>query len=375
MASQFLLKVEAPATSVSAAKTYRITPESGLVQQLEVERVKDKGRASNLRCTLSDKDWQLFGALPDPTYLDVPVSLYLPEIGKPQSVTRLVFQGKMTMLGAGYPGPQKMQIVAHDNSIDARRRKLHRVLSNLSSTKLAEAILKEYGLEVEIVNGAITPKTTVSHFGPGLSDWDLVHRALRADGLYVSVKGKKVSIRSTEFIAYSTIFKRGEPPIISFDVQIEHIRGAGAGGDNKSRVPVDVDNIIGATTDPFTIAEFAKASAENITSRRPVRSPLKSSRGRTGDHTEDLGDVGLQNTVFKKRHNKDSANLTVYALNDVELYHTVTLSGWGGKVDGSWYIEAITDTFVGSGPAQTMLKLHRQASPGAAKLAGFAWSS
>lgn len=376
MASQFLLKIEAPTTTTQAAKTYLITPETGLVQQLEVERLKDKGRASNLRCTLADKEWSFFGALPDPTFLAIPVSLYLPEIGRPQSVTRLVFQGKITMLGAGYPGPQKTQLVAHDHSIDARRQKRHRNLSNLSSTKLAQKILEEYGLALEVSNGAISPKTTLSHFGPGLSDWDLIHRALRADGLYLSIKGKTVNVRSTEFVAYEKIFKRGEPPVFSLDVQIEHIRGAGAGGDNKTRVTLDVDNIIAATTDPSLAIEFAKSAAEAITHRRPVRAPVApSSGGRKGSHTEDLGDLGLQNIVFKNRNNKDSATLTVQALNDIELYHTVTLSGWGGKVDGPWFIEAITDTFVGSGAAQTTLKLHRHPSAAAAKAAGFTLSA
>lgn len=363
MAAQFLLKIEAPATSVSPAKTYRITSESGLVQQLDVERVKDKGRASNLRCTIADRDWEFFGALPDPTYLTIPVSLYLPEIAKPQSVTRLVFAGKLTMLSAGYPGPQHMQIVAHDSSIDARRRKRHRALTNLTSTQLAKKILDEYGLELEVSHGAIIPKATTFHFGPGLSDWDLVHRALRADGLYVSIKGKKVNVRSTEFVAYVPIFKRGQPPVCTLDVQIEHIRGAGAGGDNKTRVPSDVENLIAASTDPSYLVRFAKAGAEAIVHRRPVSAPLKATgSARVGAHTEDLADFGLKNVVFKKSNNKDSATLTLQALNDIELYHTVTLSGWGAKVDGPWFIESINDSFVGPGPAQTALKLHRSIS-------------
>ncbi|HJU22845.1 MAG TPA: hypothetical protein VJ891_10080, partial [Casimicrobiaceae bacterium] len=195
MALAYRLEVAAPSTAATAPKTWSFTPDTGNVASIEAELKKEKQRISVLTAVLNDPKRKIFGALPDPAFANVPVNLFLSKLGNAQSVSSLAFAGKMSSLQWGYPGYDKLTIVAHDSSVTMRMAKKYRLFKNKTSLQVAQAIALEYGFTVDASPlGTVVLQAKATHFGPELSDWNFISRSLAADGLEIYTVGSKLVV-------------------------------------------------------------------------------------------------------------------------------------------------------------------------------------
>lgn len=367
MSQGYRLQISSPKTSTGAAKVWEFTPATGNVITIETSLKKDKHRISNLVAKLYDPGWAIFNALPDIAFWDVPVTLYLSQPGNANSVTQLVFEGKATELSAGYPGPDTMTIVAHDRSIDMRRRKLYRTFRNLTSVQIAKKIATTYGFDVEVDLGSVQLRPVVSDIGAELTDWDHMARALAADGLELYHKGRsKIAIRQAASLAYPITFQKLGPLNIKLEPKINHV-GTGAGGDKRGPVALATAGTFKAITDP----SLTQAATDEKADKRSHRTPAVGAATETGGaHSEDVATRAWTNQVTQLKRRKDTATLTCDALPDIGLHHTANLAGWGGKVDGTWFLEEIKHTITGTEYPMSTLEMKRGPSSAAIKSAG-----
>src|SRR5215831_17432156 len=138
MAQRYRLEVSSPKTKTGLAKTWEFTPDTENVISIDLELKKDKHRISFCHAKIYDPGWAIFNALPDCAFWDVPVKLFLGQPGNATAVTTLAFEGKVTEYAAGYPCPDTLVIVAHDQTVDMRRQKRYRSFRNLTSIQLAK---------------------------------------------------------------------------------------------------------------------------------------------------------------------------------------------------------------------------------------------
>lgn len=351
------------------------TNASGVVARIESEERREKHSITTLTAELLDPEWHAagsaFGKIKDPAFSNVPVKLYLAKAGEARANQVLVFDGKLTTIGVGYPERRSLTLVAHDESIDARRRKSMRVFKGKNAVQVAQAIAREYGFKVdtsqvdELIAGLVVREVD-SGITPSLSDWDHLQRSLSADGFVAAVKGKTIHVTRAPSVAYATTFHRGRFPVISLNVSIQHVRGPGKQGDVRtSNVFFD-----GASTDKALRGTDAKRGdkeqAEARTGRRPVGGAAHSSDAKS--HAEDMDGSNPKHTVEWLRKRKDSAQLTIYPAPDLSVLNNVRLADFGAKVDGTWFVESVKHTIAGGDAnAVTAVGLVRGASPGALK--------
>src|SRR3990167_3717372 len=179
MAQGFRLEIGIPPPLTTSQGYYIVlTDDSHQVNSIECELRTEGKRISHLTCVITDPGMELFGKLPDPSFANVPVTLYMSSLGNPQSVTHLVFYGKVTSLQVGFPGPEVLTVVAHDLSIDARRQAKARTFKNKTSKQIVDEIIRDYGLSIDtsllgdvtLVQRAVEIGMTPSD-GSALSDW------------------------------------------------------------------------------------------------------------------------------------------------------------------------------------------------------------
>jgi hypothetical protein len=380
MTQEFKLVISTPKNAVNAAKTWEFTHETGNVIDIIAEKKKDTNRIGNLQARIEDPGWKIFSELPDIAYWNVPIKLYFTAPGTFTRVPVLAWQGKLTQLQAGYPSTETITLTAHDKTIDARRKATHKTFKNLKSTQIAKKIADSYGWSFEDASGRVLENVAID-YGPELSEWDHLCRALRADGLYPVFHNDTLSIQHTPTKVYASTFQRGEPPVIKLDVTISHIRGPGQGGDKRGRNAFDptgsptqgsteysIYSIPGfpnlyedSVTNPYYIK---LQNAEHVTHRRPVRGASTKS---TGAHAEDRQGAKWSNKVDTTRRRKDSATLLCVGLPDIELDKVVNINGWGAKTDGTWYIDGISHIVGGAEYPTTTLSLTRTNSKSARK--------
>ena len=367
-ASRLRLQVSSPTTATNAAKVWEFTSDTGNVKSIDVQLKKDGKRVSVLTAALHDPGMVLFNEFPDATYNNIPVKLYLSRPGAASDVTYLAFDGKVTEFAAGFPGPTRLQIVAHDKSIDARKVARARTFKGMTSVQIAKEIAKVYGWDVDTALGEITVAQTAIDHRPDSTDWRHMVDALSADGLECFFHGpqNKLVIRHKASLAFSTVIRRGDPIVKTLEVRISHIRGPGQGGDIKGRADVEtLQNQTRASSGVVTTAQ-AQENAGQTTHRRPVRGQALSV---DGSHAEDARGSPWSNQVDMRRRRKDSATLVTTVLPDLGLHHTLTLAGWGAKVDGAWNIEAIGHRLVSdSAASETSVSLVRKAKSKSAGL-------
>jgi len=363
MAQRYRLEVSAPKTQTGLAKTWEFTPDTENVISIDLELKKDKHRISFCHAKIYDPKWAIFNSLPDCAFSDVPVKLYLGQPGNATALTNLAFEGKVTEYATGYPGPDTLTIVAHDKTIDMRRQKKYRSFRNLTSLQLAQQVTKEYGFDLEISRGAITPTLKDFAFGAGLSDWAMVARALYADGLEMYTKGSKIVIRQMASTVYPITFQRGGPLNSKLEVKISHVVD---GGDKRAGPSMEKVGDVEAILSKFR-DEATREKAGDRTHRTPVTG---SEMTATGAHSEESGIKNWTNKSAQLRNRKDTATLIVNALPDIGLHHLANLDGWGAKVDGHWTINSIHHMISGQDWSTTILELMRGPSKAADKSAG-----
>lgn len=375
MALAFRIEVPAPATSSTAAKSFVWTGDSEVVQTINLELHREHKHISCLTVQLWDprtgmQMWPLYNALPDPAFADVPckVSLAQPD-GGPSTLTT-VFEGKVTSLQAGYPGPSHTTIVAHDKSISARLQARYKTYKAKTSVQIAQQIAKDYGYDVDVtalVGLTLTQRAIdlgASTMGLGaFSDWNHLVRALAVDGLELYVKNKTLHIRQSASTLYPTVFTPDDGRGIQMDVQTNHVSGPGAGGQTKSPMPGGNKGTTLASTGS-TAQEAAKEGSVATTHRTP---PQGAKQGHTGAHTE--SSRSLTAYAGQRRKRKDVVALTLGLTPDIGMQHLIQLKGWGLKIDGIWFIETITHSLAG-GSGSTQLHLTNKPSTGAQTQAG-----
>src|SRR5262245_60629224 len=140
MAQGYRLEITSPQTKTLAERAWAWEPSDERVNSIVVELKKDKHRVNQLVASIYDPGWEIFNQLPDIAFWDIPCRLLMAPIGNPNSVSNLVFDGKVTGYKVGYPGPESFAIVAHDNAIDMRRQKRYRIFKGLTSVQLAKKI-------------------------------------------------------------------------------------------------------------------------------------------------------------------------------------------------------------------------------------------
>lgn len=378
MALYFRVEVAAPATKISSAKTFTYTADSNIVETIDLELRKEHKAISTLNVRLWDprdggKMFPIFNALPDPGFADVGVKLYLSKAGESQAASKLVFDGKLGSLQPGYPGPSHTSLVAHDRSLGARLQASYKTFKNRTSVDLAKAISQAYGMTIDVSElGSLVLSQRLIDMGAStvgrgaFSDWAHLTRALAVDGLELYVKGKTIYVRQTAQITYPTAFTPDDETVISFDAQINHVHGPGAGG--PSKVPVPAGNKGSNLSASGSIAQEGIAEGSIATTHRvPVQGPKSTV---TGAHTEGTGD--LVGPSVQRRRRKDTVSLTVRLSPDIDMRHLIQLKGWGQKIDGTWYIESIHHSLVGSSAGTTALTLTTHPSSGGLKQAGIA---
>lgn len=346
------------------------THESTTVARIESEETRDKHSITTLTAELIDPAWDIFSKVKDPAFDDVPIKLYLAKAGEARSQQVLVFDGKLTTMAVGYPERRTLTITAHDRSIDARRQKSFKTFKGKTSLQVAESIAKAYGFSFDtsqvssILAGLVAREVDIG-LNPHLSDWDHVQRALAADGMVAHVKGKKLYVTQAPSVLYGTTFTKDRFPVISLNVTIQHVRGPGGQGDVRGSVFMDGKGTLQALKGADAKAG-AKEKAEARTGRRPIGGAATSSNKAT--HIEDLDGNKPEKVVAFLRKRKDSAQLVTLPCPDLSILNNVKLSGWGGKVDGTWFVESVKNTIVGGdGSAVTTVGIMRGASPGAKK--------
>ncbi len=376
MSQYYRITVQQPATHTKAAKNWVWTPESDIVMSADVSLTKEHKKISTLTLQLWDERsnqqlWPIANSLPDPAFANVPLQLYLSKPSEGQSASKLVFDGKITQLSCGWPGPSHTTIVAHDKSIDMRRAAAYRTIKNKTSVQLATAISKEYGLETdtsELVGVTLTTRLIDMGLGSvglgSFSDWHHITRALAVDGLEMYVVGNKLKIRKLAQIRYPHTFRPEDDLVIEFQPQINHVSGPGAGGQSKVPIPGGSKGTNLAVTGTKKIETDAEGA--DATTHRTI--PQSQSSSGAAVHTEGLGDN--KSPADQKRKRKDEATLVVWALPDIGLQHLISISGWGGKFDGDWHIKALKHSIAGRTPATSSLTLTREPSSASQKQIG-----
>lgn len=386
MATAFKLEIASPGTKTTSAKSWVFTGDSAqpeAVSQISTEIRKDHRRISTLTALITDPKWltkpldSLFTALPDPAFNDIPCRLWLAPPGSPREPTTLVFDGKLTSLQPSFPAPTLLTVVATDRSIDARKNAQLRTFKNKTSVQIAAEIAKDYSYTLDLDTGDVVPKARAIDLGYGgsvgggkLSDWDHLCRALNADGFEVHMEGTKLVVKRTQSTQYPTTFRHGAPGVLSFVPIIEHVRGPGASGDNKTPVALEDKGTKAAAT--ATAQEQAALKASARTHRNPIEGQAST---QDGAHAERPPEVGWTNLATRLNRRKDTATLSLLPTPDLQLQHVVIIQGWGGKCDGPWYADSIRHQIVGSTYAATTVSLHRAASAAAAKSAGVAFGT
>lgn len=380
MQTNFRLVIAAPATNTANAFTKTYTQEDQAVQSIEVELKKEKGRSSYLTANIRDPGLKTFGSLPDIAFFDVPVTLYMVEPGKSSTPT-LVFDGKMTKLGATWPTPD-IEIVAHDKSIDMRRRAKARTFKNMTSVQIVQKIAAEYGLTVDAsaLGDAKLESRRISHgLAPSgivyLSDWEHCLRELESDGLRMHTKGSKIYVEQLPTSVYATTFRPGDGRVVSLNVSINHVRGPGDMGNTKGNVALDHSGTEQAVSGAAAAEANKAKDGDGKTHSHPVGGPSTKTRGA---HTEDTTGARWTNQVTPKRGRKDEATMVLNPTPSLYLTNLVPLAGWGAKIDSNWEVLSIKHVLVpGSGGSNTTATLERGTSKGGAKQAGtvaFAYS-
>lgn len=369
MAQYYRVEIAAPTTKTKAAKTWVFSPNSENVISVDVDLRKEGKRITTMTMRVHDPRsggrWHpLFNDLPDPAFADVPVRVYLPKPTESQAASKLVFDGKMTSLQPAYPAPSELTVVAHDRSIDARLRASYDTFKNKHSAAIASIIAQRYGWTVDASDlvGIVLTQRLIS-FGLGgvgrgaLSDWHHLSRALAVDGLELYVTtGKTLKIRRSSSLVYPHTFTPDDDLIVSFAPMINHVGGPGQGGQSKMPVPAGNKGTALSTVG----ATKAETDAEGADATKHRAHPQGPAAGTKGAHTESTGnDTG---PALQRRKRKDEASLTVRALPDLGLQHLVNLSGWGGKVDGSWHVAGVKHVIPGAGDALSSISLTRAPS-------------
>lgn len=347
------------------------TNDSGVVARIESEERREHHAITTLTAELIDPKWDIFSKVKDPAFDNIVVKLYLAKAGDARSQQVLVFDGKLTTMAVGYPERRTLWLTAHDNSIDARRQKSFKTFKGKNSVQVAKSIasLYSFAFDTSQVTDSLANlilREVDMGLNPNLSDWDHLQRALAADGMVAHVKGTKLYVTQAPSVVYATTFSRDRFPVISLNVTVQHVRGPGAQGDVKgSTVAFD-----GKGTQRAIKGADAKAAdkekASSRTGRRPIGGAATTSNNAT--HIEDLDGNKPEKVVDFLRKRKDSAQLVLLPTPDLSVLNNVRLSDWGGKVDGTWFVEGVKSTIVGGdGSATTTVSLMRGASPGAKK--------
>lgn len=367
--SLYRLEISSPVTATNAAKTWTFTPSTNNTISLEIELKKDSQRLSVCTARIYDPQMEIFSALPDCAYNNVPIRVYLSKPANHQDVSHLVFEGKVTAMTSGFPEPTTLQVVGHDKSIDLRRRKRVRLFKGQSSVQIAQTIAAEYGFSVEVAVGTVTLGQTAIDWRPEVSDWDGIATALAADGLelFYDARRNKMVIRQSATATYPITLKRGGPEIVRIECTISHIRGPGQGGDKKMTLDVEATGEVRATTKLAVIESQAVEGASERTHRRPVKGP---STATAGAHSEDGGGSPWTNRITMDRKRKDSLTLTTIPLPDMGLHHLLNVSGFGAKIDGTWNIESIRYPVARDGMRTQVISCVRSSSAGGKKQGG-----
>lgn len=377
MALAFRIEAPAPATATTVAKSFVWTGDSETVQAIDVELHREHKHVSCVTVKLWDprqatQMWPIYNALPDPAFTNVPFKVALASNDGGPSSLRTVFDGQLTSLQAGYPGPSHTTLVAHDKSIAARRQARYKAYHGKTSVQIAQQIASDYGLTLDssALTGLILKQRAIdlgaSTVGLGhFSDWQHLVRALAVDGLELYVKGSKIFVRQVATTVYPTTFSPDDGNVIALDVMTNHVCGPGAGGQAKSPMPGASKGTTLAATGSVA-QEAIKEGSVSVTHRTP---PQGAQQGHTGAHTESSRSL----TAFagQRRRRKDIVNLTLRLTPDIGMQHVIALKGWGLKIDGNWFIETIHHSLVGQA-GSTTLHLTNKPSDGSEKQAGIA---
>lgn len=378
----FRLEIAAPATNTSNAFTKILTNEDKQVRQITVELKKEKGRISYLTAEIFDPRWTLFNALPDIAFYNVPVRLYVPPLNAPQSPPTLVFDGLATTYDAGYGPDWRFVLVAHDKSFPARLNATQRMIKGKTSVEAARDLSKRYGLTAEVTADSTDLAGVVARAADlsipaiattAMTDWQQVTRMLESDGLRGYVKGSKYIVEKLPKKTYKTTI-RPDSGTTSFNARIQHVRGAGEGGD---KITPAFENQ-GSSKVVRSTSGTAQTLADDMTAgqARTQRQPVG---GRPADHNGSHAEKSAakwSNQVTRLRHRKDEATWVGDLIADVFPDYFATLDGWGPKVDGAWDIEEVGHVLVpGDGGSQTTIKLSRGLSKQGAASTGIAFGT
>ncbi len=346
------------------------THESGVVARIESEETRDKHSLTTLTAELLDPDWSLFGKIKDPCFTNVPVKLSLAKAGDTRSQLQNVFDGKVTTLAVGYPDRRALVITAHDKSIDARRKKSLNTFKGKTSVQVAQAIARNYDFEVDTSQISANLSKLVARsvdigYNPRHSDWDHLQRALSADGFVAHCKGRKLWITQAPSVAYGTVFYKDRFPVISLNVTIAHVGRPGGQGDIRGAIAFE-----GKGTQTALKGADAKEAAKEKASAKTGRMGVAGAATKSGNmpSIEDIDGNKPEYIVDYLRKRKDSAQLVILPAPDLSVLNNVSMRGWGGKVDGTWFVESVKHTVVGGDASSvTAVGLMRGASPGAKK--------
>jgi len=375
MALDFRIELPAPATSTTSAKSFVWTAQSEVVESIDIELHTEHKHVSMLNVRLYDPKqgnsyFPIYNALPDPAFADVPIKVSLQNPSAGPSSTKLVFDGKVTSLQPGYPGPTHTSIVAHDKSIAARLQARYKAYRGKTSVLIAKQIAQDYGYTLdtsEIASLVLTQRTIdigMSTVGLGaFSDMAHLSRALAVDGLEFYMKGATIHVRQSATLVYPTTFTPDDGNVISFEAQTNHVSSPGAGGQSKSPVPGGNKGSVNAATGAVA-QEAAKEGSTAVTHRTP---PQGAKQGSSGAHTESAR--SLTAYAGQRRKRKDEVTLTLRLTPDIGMQHLIALKGWGQKIDGNWYISTIHHSIAGQS-GTTALHLTSAPTTGSQKQAG-----
>ena len=237
------------------------------------------------------------------------------------------------------------------------------MLTGKNSVQIAQTIAKDYGLSVDATIGSVSllPRSFDVAAGDLMTDWDVLARALIADGLQFYVTGERVVIFADPTHTYSPAFRRDDDErVLRFAPKILHVSGPGVGGDVKKQA-LDVEarpgNVVAFQGSEAKLADAAEATRR--THMRPISVDETAARP-------------WSNSANLKRKRKDTASLSLHGCPEIGLHHTVSLSGWGGKVDGAWQVESVEHNVIGSDSPTQEVSMMRPASNAGRKSAGVA---
>ncbi len=357
MGRVFRVEVDIPATKTKAAHTLKLTHDGGVVimveNELSLEEATPKPqlgaaapkaynkRVSHLTVRVRDREWVLFNDIPDPSFARIKARFFMAPSDRVTDVPVKVFEGIVTRLAARFPAPETLDIVIHDESVRARKVKRHRVFQGKNSQQIAESISKEYGWTIDADVGNAELSSRAVSYGIEQSDWEHLRIALAADGLSVFLVGNQLKIRQSKGREYPVTFKRGEPPVIGFEISINHI--------------VDDGNAKGVLPGQDAVTEKA---AVQPTSAHGQQAKAAGSSQIT--HKSPVGGTDLANLATPKQERKDDATLTLQPTPDITQDHRIMISGFGVRGDGKWFVESVKHVLVpGDSGSSTTLSLHR----------------